>query len=1003
MNQAISRCGGGLMDDFSDSNTTGIFRRQAKGICPLTKVKRNIWGYYITTPGGLVQRPPDGKKSFLTLLQDEKLSEHYSVARGVTEVVDLTREIHAQSKAKRKADAIAAAGAATISDTSAEKKAKACGSASLMIMEESYWDSPEAKKLFLGSSTDDRSVQDVLEQRIERLQQVNRSHDGWRDIVDKHDVDNLCSPYDIFIIRQRCSILCLAYTYALEEMNSARWIDDCCAAAIHDSSRMGIEAATSKLTVAGWNILLRGNHEHFLLPDPKIRKQKKQLPDLLEYFREEITLPWTAFCVKNLADLTVEMARDELITKIIPKYCDQILPAVAAVAASEDVQLEHDHNSMMAITKEITLLIAARDNPISLTTTWRWLRRLGFHYDMRRKSFFVDGHERPNVVVHRNEFCDTYLSKLESRTYRWIQVTKETVEQWKLEKRIPNGVDNQAGFAYRDESSGREMIEFHVDDYNFLHDVAVEMGFGKFGGNLSVRMPPGVKPLMIFGQDETVFNQFLLKLRQWVGPLGQRALLPKTDGLSLMISAFQSRETGFGVEISRIQMEEINESRRGKNYVDLDAALAIHGQVAKKDLEESPFVVSFELGANKEGYWTYNHMSLQFEDCVDCLKVIYPQFDFVFLFDHSQGHAKKLTGGLDAYSMNKGYGGAQPMMRESQIKEEDGYLGIHSRTLNVGDTQSFVFSSDDIGPFWMSPQERELNREDRVLPPPPGILRMRNKTIAELKLELAPFNILSDRRHYRLTELQQFARDNNVDPKVERTREKKGWIGQPKGLMQVLWERGLIDESNLDKYTMEIAKDDNGENLDGAECWSLKYLMASCLDFAGELTALQHVGQVLGVSVLITPKFHAEMAGEGIEYSWGLSKSVYRKMPLDSKKGKTSFTALVKQCTSRDVLTTESVRKLSRRARAYISAYHILHQWKLKNNCIDTPTTSSSSLTLTLTLIERIMKVYKSHRAAVDFDAGFVQSFISPAIENIVLQALKSEVPAVQGAAARVV
>ena len=88
---------------------------------------------------------------------------------------------------------------------------------------------------------------------------------------------------------------------------------------------------------------------------------------------------------------------------------------------------------------------------------------------------------------------------------------------------------------------------------------------------------------MIFGQDESVFNQFLLRLRQWrVGPLGQRALLPKKDGLSLMISAFQSRETGFGVQIRRIQMEEINETRRGKNYVDLDTALAIHGQVEKK-------------------------------------------------------------------------------------------------------------------------------------------------------------------------------------------------------------------------------------------------------------------------------------------------------------------------------------------------------------------------------------------------------------------------------------
>ncbi|KAI2490094.1 hypothetical protein MHU86_24490 [Fragilaria crotonensis] len=206
-----------------------------------------------------------------------------------------------------------------------------------------------------------------------------------------------------------------------------------------------------------------------------------------------------------------------------------------------------------------------------------------------------------------------------------------------------------------------------------------------------------------------------------------------------MLSALQSRETGFGVHISRMQMDEINETRRGTNYADMDAAMAIHGQVAKKNLEESPFVVSFELGTNNEGYWTYNHMSIQFEDCVDCIKVLYPQFDFVFLFDHSsQGHAKKLMGGLDAYSMNRGYGGAQPMMRESKIKEHDGYLGFNARTLEVGDTQSFVFTLDDDGPFWMTPQERELTRNDRILPPAPGNPRMRNKTIAELKPNLGP-------------------------------------------------------------------------------------------------------------------------------------------------------------------------------------------------------------------------------------------------------------------------
>ena len=67
---------------------------------------------------------------------------------------------------------------------------------------------------------------------------------------------------------------------------------------------------------------------------------------------------------------------------------------------------------------------------------------------------------------------------------------------------------------------------------------------------------------------------------------------------------------------------------------------------------------------------------------------------------------------------------------------------------------------------------------------------------------------------------------------------------------------------------MDPETDANGEVVDGAEEWSLRILMASCLDFfAEEMTALQHVGKELGVSVIISPKFHAEMAGEGIEYS----------------------------------------------------------------------------------------------------------------------------------------
>ena len=69
-------------------------------------------------------------------------------------------------------------------------------------------------------------------------------------------------------------------------------------------------------------------------------------------------------------------------------------------------------------------------------------------------------------MFHRNDFCTNYLSKLEPRTHRWIQVMKENVEMWKLEGRIAKE-DAAQGYTYHDSTSGKEMVEFHVDDFDF--------------------------------------------------------------------------------------------------------------------------------------------------------------------------------------------------------------------------------------------------------------------------------------------------------------------------------------------------------------------------------------------------------------------------------------------------------------------------------------------------------------------------------------------------------
>ena len=89
---------------------------------------------------------------------------------------------------------------------------------------------------------------------------------------------------------------------------------------------------------------------------------------------------------------------------------------------------------------------------------------------------------------------------------------------------------------------------------------------------------------------------------------------------------------------------------------------------------------------------------------------------------------------------------------------------------------------------------------------------------------------------------------------------------------------------------------------------------------------LQHIGNELGINVDRTPKCHPEMAGEGIEYSWGCGKNHYRALPIADKKSKANFLANVRKCTSRDDahISLKGVRLFSKRARSYMNAYYKL-------------------------------------------------------------------------------
>jgi hypothetical protein len=149
----------------------------------------------------------------------------------------------------------------------------------------------------------------------------------------------------------------------------------------------------------------------------------------------------------------------------------------------------------------------------------------------------------------------------------------------------------------------------------------------------------------------------------------------------------------------------------------------------------------------------------------------------------------------------------------------------------------------------------------------------------------------------------------------------------------------------------------------------LSSVLANCADFLSEKTCLMFLGERLGVEVDRSTKSHPELAGEGIEYSWGRAKGVYRRARLCKKKGKENFRQLVADCLSTEEgegkggLTREMVRKFSRRARHYILAYFYLEheeEHKIDENRLHELN------------IERVKKEFKTHRSAIDFDEKFI-------------------------------
>ena len=838
---------------------------------------------------------------------------------------------------------------------------------------ELFWESPEINKLFGEyGALEYVNVVDIINKRIEVFKNAFTTVDGYKMVLEDADRKCTCTPNDIFRIRLHCQYLYISLTEALKHMPlGKKWLE-CCEYSITVMKDLGYDFITRSRTISSKHLIYRRNKECF--PNPSSPRISKKANDPAIFSKNpDLKKNLIRFCKINLNTLSVDLVKEFLEKEEMPK----LLEEYKRMLNNENYTYRNllQHNGL---------------KKINASTINKWLLRLGYSYDMRKKTYYVDAHEKPETVEYRKKFVARYLDS-EIRMHRWIHLSSETLLEMESK-------DASLKSVRRIHIPNSDMYELHVDSHESLFALANDMY--PFGGCISFRNPTNVRPLISIGHDEVILKQYIFSPKSWTTPDGEKGLIPKDEGCGVMASAFSMRELGFALKITPSDLARVNTYRSGKKYFDEEAATAVNGNSNKMILNTSPFLRYFEYGASADGYWNYNQMWLQFEDCIDCMKVLYPTYDICVLFDHSSGHDKKKKDGLNISGINKLWGGSQNMMRDSLIADNS-YLGTfnHESKLRVGNSQSMVFNENDTGPFWLSNERRNELKYDQDLGPkykeltkkelirnltsnnisPIGTLAdlqqrcrdnsiewrvpsMEYYTLENLRNKLMNQNIPTNGR---LKNIQQRCLANNIPIKYQRRNIVHGWMGKPKGALQILYERGFIDpEKEISYYTMEGKVDAFGNKIDDS---SLKLMLKQLPDFINEQTLLQYNANKIGASVDLTPKCHPEIAGEGIEYMWAYIKNQYRRKDLSDKRGKERFLKTVK-----DLLTFETnnvllSRKFSKKARSYMISYHILDNQQ--------PCTTN-----TYSLIEKIRKCYtqskKCHRSIDNSERKYINDLI---------------------------
>ena len=152
------------------------------------------------------------------------------------------------------------------------------------------------------------------------------------------------------------------------------------------------------------------------------------------------------------------------------------------------------------------------------------------------------------------------------------------------------------------------------------------------------------------------------------------------------------------------------------------------------------------------------------------------------------------------------------------------------------------------------------------------------------------------------------------------------------------------------------------EDIARASLAQLKQKFLDCVDVRSQKSLLEKVVYDRGHVLILSPKYHPELAGVSIEYCWGQSKYRFRNRYNDRETKNLRTNVLATFDPSQ--LTLAVTLAYARKTRDYRMTYKTIMTEK-----IGTKSMSKGN-------IEKIRKHHKCHRNILDQEIGFIRNVL---------------------------